>query len=174
MNVAIRQSIHNNVYVENDYQGNLSEESLALVNSLPWEKWFQIWLDSLRTNTELPNECELSLRLTSDRQIQEYNHQYRQFNNPTDVLAFAALESSIVMPEKLDEPTYLGDIIISLDTAQRQAIEQKHALEVELAWLSTHGLLHLLGWDHPDDDSLQAMLKRQSELIHSLNVFNHN
>ena len=172
MNIAVRQSINSNIYVENDYQGNLSEE-LTRVNSLAWSDWFQIWLDFLYINTDIPQECELSLRLTSDRQMQQYNQQYRNLDRATDVLAFAALESDICLPE-MDEPTYLGDIIISLDTAKKQAREQNHSLAMELAWLSSHGLLHLLGWDHPDDDSLEVMLAKQSELIHLLNTFNLN
>ena len=173
MNIAVGQLINSNIYVENDYQGNLSEE-LARVNSLAWSDWFQIWLDSLCINTDLPQECELSLRLTSDRQMQQYNQQYRNLDRPTDVLAFAALELDMSLPEEMDEPIYLGDIIISLDTAQRQAKEQNHSLSMELAWLSSHGLLHLLGWDHTDDNSLQVMLAKQSELIHLLNTFNLN
>jgi len=59
----------------------------------------------------------------------------------------------------------LGDIVISLDTAARQAPEHGHSLEQELLFLASHGLLHLLGWDHPDDASLAAMLARQERLL---------
>ena len=59
----------------------------------------------------------------------------------------------------------LGDIVISLDTAARQAPEHGHSLEQELLFLASHGLLHLLGWDHPDDASLAAMLARQDLLL---------
>jgi probable rRNA maturation factor len=59
----------------------------------------------------------------------------------------------------------LGDIVISLDTAARQAPEHGHSLERELLFLASHGLLHLLGWDHPDDASLAAMLERQERLL---------
>jgi probable rRNA maturation factor len=52
-----------------------------------------------------------------------------------------------------------------VETAQRQATEQGHGLEIELAWLATHGLLHLLGWDHPDDAQLAAMLAEQRSLL---------
>lgn len=63
------------------------------------------------------------------------------------------------------EPTYLGDIIISQTTAIRQAEERGHSLTYELAWLAAHGLLHLLGWDHPDDASLEAMLEQQDVML---------
>ena len=59
----------------------------------------------------------------------------------------------------------LGDIVISLDTAARQAPDHGHSLERELLFLASHGLLHLLGWDHPDDASLAAMLERQERLL---------
>jgi probable rRNA maturation factor len=99
--------------------------------------------------------------------MQQLNHQYRQQNQPTDVLAFAALESNYVQPHELQStlPLYLGDIVISVGTAKRQAEAQQHALRVELAWLAAHGLLHLLGWDHPDEDSLHQMLKQQQVLL---------
>lgn len=63
------------------------------------------------------------------------------------------------------EPLYLGDMIISVETARRQAQQQNHSLTLELAWLAAHGLLHLLGWDHPDDISLHEMLNRQETLL---------
>ena len=64
-----------------------------------------------------------------------------------------------------EEPLELGDIVISVQTAARQAPEHGHNLERELLFLASHGLLHLLGWDHPDDTSLAAMLARQQQLI---------
>jgi probable rRNA maturation factor len=64
----------------------------------------------------------------------------------------------------------LGDIVISLETAARQAPEHDHSLEQELLFLASHGLLHLLGWDHPDQASLTAMLQRQERLCSSVNV----
>ncbi len=59
----------------------------------------------------------------------------------------------------------MWDIIISLDTANQQAQERQHSLVEEIGWLATHGLLHLLGWDHPDDMSLEKMLAKQAELM---------
>jgi probable rRNA maturation factor len=67
-------------------------------------------------------------------------------------------------------PLYLGDVVISVDTADRQAQEQGHSLETELAWLATHGLLHLLGWDHPDEESLIGMLNQQKTLLQKVDL----
>ena len=63
------------------------------------------------------------------------------------------------------EPLELGDIVISLHTTYRQAVNHGHSLEHELHFLASHGLLHLLGWDHPDEGSLAAMISRQSQLL---------
>ncbi|MFZ9975035.1 MAG: rRNA maturation RNase YbeY, partial [Vulcanococcus sp.] len=71
----------------------------------------------------------------------------------------------IPMPDIDEEALELGDIVISLETAARQAPEHGHALAEELIFLATHGLLHLLGWDHPDDASLAAMLAKQQQLL---------
>ena len=168
MNIITQQPKNAIIYVENVYDGSLSN-NVKMVESIPWQSWIQQWLKCLAT-TKVARDCELSLRLTSDRQIQIFNQRYRSLNRPTDVLAFAATESDLTLPSELDEPLYLGDILISLDTAATQAIEQQHSLQVELAWLASHGLLHLLGWDHPDDVSLQQMLQQQSELVRVLNL----
>ncbi|PSB27031.1 rRNA maturation RNase YbeY [Stenomitos frigidus] len=137
-----------------------------------WEDWFQAWLVALQPNRSPIDSYELSLRLTGDREIQSLNQQYRQQDQPTDVLAFAALESVFVPPQELQStlPLYLGDIVISVGTAQRQADAQKHPLDIELAWLAAHGLLHLLGWDHPDEESLNRMLKQQQVLLESIGL----
>jgi probable rRNA maturation factor len=63
------------------------------------------------------------------------------------------------------EPLELGDIVISIETAARQAQDHGLSLEQELMFLASHGLLHLLGWDHPDEPSLATMLARQEELV---------
>ena len=170
MNITAKQPINATIYVENIYRdGSLSSDDLEMVESIPWISWMEQWLSSTATDLQLEN-CELSLRLTGDRQIQELNCQYRSMDKPTDVLAFAATEAEINIPVDCAEPIYLGDLVISLETAVRQAAEQQHSLVVELAWLASHGLLHLLGWDHPDDRSLKQMLQRQWELIQLLNL----
>lgn len=137
------------------------------IASETWEDWFQAWLEALQPDQSPIASYELSLRLTGDREMQQLNHQYRQQDKPTDVLAFAALESAYPQPEELQStlPLYLGDIVISVGTAQRQAETQNHPLGTELAWLAAHGLLHLLGWDHPDEESLNRMLKQQQVLL---------
>jgi probable rRNA maturation factor len=159
VSVQYADSIKMRIYTETL---DISEET--------WQTWLQTWLETL-TN-DLPSACayELTLRLTDDGEIQQLNHQYRFKDQPTDVLAFAALESDFPVFNR-EEPLYLGDIIISLDTAQKQAIERGHSLKNEVIWLTSHGLLHLLGWDHPDEQSLTEMLNHQKSLLKKLGIF---
>lgn len=141
----------------------------ARITAETWENWFEHWLSMLRSHLPSASTYEIALRLTDDKEIQKLNAQYRQQDKPTDVLAFAALEVDSPLIA-LDIPLYLGDIVISIDTAKRQAEQQNHPLSTELAWLSAHGLLHLLGWDHPDDESLSRMLEQQVILLKSVGV----
>lgn len=137
-----------------------------------WEIWFHRWLEILHPNMPRGLNYELTLRLTDDAEIQALNAQYRHQNKPTDVLAFAALEVDCPQPVEMRSllPLYLGDIVISVDTAQRQAQQHGHTLQTELVWLAAHGLLHLLGWDHPDDDSLTRMLSQQAILLQTIGL----
>ncbi len=137
-----------------------------------WETWFHIWLETLSPELPPAQSCELTLRLTNDPEIQTLNAQYRHQNQPTDVLAFAALEVDCPHPDEMlsSTPLYLGDIVISVETACRQAEQQGHSLNTELAWLAVHGFLHLLGWDHPDEDSLTQMLARQEILLQAVGI----
>lgn len=134
-----------------------------------WGTHLGAWLAQL--GPELPDHLRasgysLGLQLTGDDTIAELNQAWRQHSGPTDVLAFAAQEEAPPAPAGAEQDWLeLGDIVISLDTARRQAETAGHGLAEELLFLASHGLLHLLGWDHPDDDSLAAMLERQTALL---------
>jgi probable rRNA maturation factor len=138
-----------------------------------WNQWIGTWLarlDPCDPEDKLPlhpdRQYELSLKFTDDPGIQQLNGQFRFKDQATDVLSFASLETEVPLyPEDEAEPLYIGDIVVSLETADRQAQEQGHSLTTELAWLVSHGLLHLLGWDHPDDCQLAAMLEQQRQLL---------
>ncbi len=133
-----------------------------------WEQYFATWIEQPGLSLPSAPGYEIALRLTDDQEIQQLNSQYRQQDRATDVLAFASIDESIPYPA--GEAVYLGDIIISVDTAQRQAIEQNHSLSIELLWLASHGFLHLLGWDHPDDLTLAEMLACQGRLLGTIGV----
>ncbi|MEG4986715.1 rRNA maturation RNase YbeY [Microcoleus sp. BR0-C5] len=137
-----------------------------------WENWFSVWLENQAADVPVAPGYEVSLRLTADTEMQALNLQYRQLDRSTDVLAFAALEVDCPQLEEMQssEPLYLGDIVISIDTANRQAQQQGHPLKTELAWLAAHGFLHLLGWDHPDEESLTQMLDQQETLLQAIGL----
>lgn len=146
-----------------------------------WQALLAHWLAQLAA--ELPPELRseaysLGLSLVNDGEIAALNADWRDRAGPTDVLAFAAqddgLDEAPPMPlpdwadddlAGLGQPLELGDIVISLETAARQAAEHGHSPDRELLFLASHGLLHLLGWDHPDEASLEAMLARQEALL---------
>jgi probable rRNA maturation factor len=151
--------------------GQNLEGQLAAISPDTWEAWFSDWLNLLQPNLSANQSYELSLRLTDDAEIQSFNAQYRHKDQPTDVLAFAALEVDLpLLNVKTPEPLYLGDIVISVETAQAQAQQQGHSLRQELAWLAAHALLHLLGWDHPDEESLLKMLQQQEALLQTIGM----
>lgn len=149
-----------------------NQEVLKVTPVATWETCFYTWIEDLRINLSPIHAYELSLQLVNDSDIRRLNALYRQKDQPTDVLAFAALEAKTSQPAELWRafPVCLGDIVISVETAQRQAQQQAHSLKHELTWLAAHGLLHLLGWDHPDDESLTKMLNQQTELLQKINL----
>ena len=102
-------------------------------------------------------DYDVALRLTTDAEIHALNRDYRSKNKPTDVLAFAQREG----PAAALHPTLLGDVVISVDTARRQATR---GLLAELLHLASHGLCHLLGYDHRDDDEEREMNARARAL----------
>jgi len=154
-----------------------------LAGAEPWHNLLSDWLQQLAA--ELPAELcapaySLGLSLVGDAEIAALNTDWRGKDGPTDVLAFAAQDDDLdgapplpLPPQDDDddhagadgEPLELGDIVISLETAARQAGAHGHSLEHELLFLASHGLLHLLGWDHPDETALAAMLSRQEALL---------
>lgn len=114
----------------------------------------------LRLVRELPPDGfdEMALCLVSDRRMREYNRQFRGRNEPTDVLSFPGDGGP-----GPDGRVHLGDIVISVCSAARQAREEKHSLARELKVLALHGYLHLLGHDHERDSGEMARLQRKVE-----------
>jgi probable rRNA maturation factor len=107
--------------------------------------------------TEGHADFEVALALVDDARIHVLNRGYRKKDKPTDVLAFAQREG----PARAIHPTLLGDIVISVETARRQA---RRGLHAELLHLASHGLCHLLGYDHRDDAEEAEMNARAAQL----------
>lgn len=150
------------LYLEDNFFSRCNQ-SLPIFEE-QWRSWFCTWLTMTDHELDQNKTYEISLVLTDDQEIKELNSQFRQKDQATDVLAFASLDDEFSPLDVIDTMP-LGDIIISIDTATKQAREQNHPLKNELAWLASHGFLHLLGWDHPDRDSLMEMLAEQQKLL---------
>ncbi len=106
------------------------------------------------------DRAELSVVLVSDREMQALNRRWRRRDRPTDVLSFAQREGAGGAPDGL-----LGDVVISLDTARRQAREQGESLGREADRLLVHGLLHLLGYDHERSASEARRMQRRERAL---------
>lgn len=112
--------------------------------------------------SEKIKNASFNVILIDDKEITKINKMYRKKNKPTDVISFALEDNkeSISAYNK----RILGDIYISVETAKKQAKEYNHSLKRELCFLSVHGLLHLLGYDHIEEKDEKIMFKKQ-ELI---------
>ena len=121
----------------------------------------------------LAGELEVSVTFMTDADIQEVNATYRGKNVPTDVISFALEELTegevAIVPEK-GMTTALGDILISVETAERQAGEYGHDFNREMGFLALHGFLHLLGYDHNTEEEEAEMFGRQKEILASFGL----
>jgi probable rRNA maturation factor len=114
------------------------------------------FLDRLTREVPAPKADSLAVCLVSGRRMRELNRAYRGRDAETDVLSFPA--DPVPGPET---ERHLGDIVISVPAAERQARQARHSLENELKILAMHGYLHLLGYDHERDDGAMARLERR-------------
>ena len=136
---------------------------------LSYKKLFKQIAEYTYKLLELKDKYELSVSIVDDVTIHEYNKQYRQIDRPTDVLSFAFQDAEDMIVDS-DLPVELGDILISYDTMLRQAEEYGHSIEREMCFLFTHGLLHLLGYDHMEKDDEEEMFALQNEILEGLNI----
>ena len=113
---------------------------------------------------------EVSVTLTNNEYIHTLNKEYRGIDRPTDVLSFALNESE--EPEMVDGPAVnvLGDLIISVERAEEQATDYGHSLRREVAFLTVHGMLHLLGYDHMEDEEREEMEAEQRFVMEKLGI----
>ena len=117
---------------------------------------------------KFPHPAEVSIVLTTDGHIHGLNRDYRGKDKPTDVLSFQQLEEGLPQLLGPDEPVVLGDVVISVETAARQAAERDRTLDDELALLVAHGMLHLLGYDDETDEGADEMREREKAVLESI------
>ena len=120
----------------------------------------------------LTEQTEVDITIVDDEEIHRLNREYRDVDRPTDVLSFALDEGGEDEPELLDAPEehLLGDIIISVETAQRQGEEFGHGLTREVVYLAVHGLLHLLGYDHMTEEDKVIMRTKEEEALREIEL----
>jgi len=116
------------------------------------------------------DSAEVSVTLTNNVYIHELNKKYRDIDRPTDVLSFALNEGD--EPEVIDGPevNMLGDIIISVERAVEQAADYGHSVEREIAFLTVHGMLHLLGYDHMEEEDRKEMRQEEDFVMDKLGI----
>lgn len=134
------------------------------------------WISLLRrlltetARSEGVEDGEVSLTFVDDETIRQLNLEYRGMDKSTDVLSFPQYdhddqESGTDIGQDSALPDLLGDIVISVPTAVRQAETYGHSVEREIGFLFVHGFLHLLGYDHQDEDSERTMFRKQEEAL---------
>ncbi len=124
---------------------------------------------------ELVAEAALTILLTDDSVVQQYNRDYRGVDAPTDVLSFAAHDGESELLDLPDElraalEREMGDLLIAVPYAQRQAVRFGNSLRAELMLLTAHGVLHLLGYDHATPDDARALWQLQEDILAPLGV----
>ncbi|KGX88912.1 rRNA maturation RNase YbeY [Pontibacillus litoralis] len=146
-----------------DETNSVSEDYVNLINRI---------LQFAAEQEGIAKEAETSVTFVDNKEIQIINRNYRQKDEPTDVISFAMQEQEEgeipIIGEEL--PVLLGDIVISVDRAKEQAKEYEHSLDRELGFLALHGFLHLLGYDHITEDEEKEMFTRQEEILYEFGL----
>lgn len=138
---------------------------IAYEGQVPEQALFQRWAEAA-LQEDVTEDCELSIRLVEVEESAELNNTYRAKTGPTNVLSFP-FDSPIPM-----EPKLLGDLVICVPIVEKEALEQAKQLEYHWAHLVVHGCLHLLGYDHIEDDQAEEMEAFEVEILQTLAIDN--
>ena len=116
----------------------------------------------------------VTVTLTTPKTIQEINKQYRNIDRATDVLSFPMFEKD-ELDKKIQENDFenediLGDIVVSVEKVNEQAIEYGHSFERELSYMIVHGFYHLMGYDHIEEDDKKIMRKKEENILGKLSI----
>tara|TARA_R110002050_G_scaffold269917_2_gene412500 strand:- start:33731 stop:34195 length:465 start_codon:yes stop_codon:yes gene_type:complete len=138
---------------------------IAYEGQVPDLALFQKWAEAA-LQEDVTEDCELSIRLVDVAESAELNMTYRAKSGPTNVLSFP-FDSPIAM-----DPILLGDLVICVPVVEKEAVEQIKQLEHHWAHLVVHGCLHLLGYDHIEDDEAEEMEAFEIEILQTLAIDN--
>ena len=126
------------------------------------------YIIAMAVNAALDNrgrQGDVTVAIVDDAEIKRMNREYRGIDSPTDVLSFPAHEGFMLLSQP---DAFLGDIAISVDRARLQADEYGHSIERELAFLTIHGMLHLLGFDHILKEDEEEMIALQDQILREM------
>ena len=145
---------------------NLTYEKPSLLN-VPVTRNIKRCIEATLDAEGITALCEINILITDDIGIHGINKAARNIDRPTDVLSFPQYEfvSPTVFAEELFEPVMLGDIVISKERLIAQAEEIGHSFEDELAYLTVHSVLHLLGYDHMDEQDKKLMREHEKNIV---------
>jgi len=163
------------IYIENNYEKfKIQDEILNTIESA---------IEFALREEEVDFEYEVSVTLVNNEEIRNINKDNRGIDKATDVLSFPCIEyeEGKVFKELYDINSFdasyfdgdalvLGDIVLSLDKCKEQSEEYEHSFKRESAYLVIHSVLHLLGYDHMNEDDKKKMRKREEELLEALNI----
>lgn len=158
------------------------EEEVEVKFKFNYNELAQRVVDFCLDYVSFPYEAEVNLTLTDNEGIHQINREFRQIDRPTDVLSFPMLsyttpgEFTFLDSEDSNDfnpdtgEAMLGDIVISVDKVFEQAESYGHSVEREFAFLITHSMLHLFGYDHMEEDEAKVMEEIQKEILHKMNI----
>jgi len=135
---------------------------------LKYKKKYRALAKLVSERFALADNLSISVVLMQDQEMTYYNKQYRNKDQPTDVISFAYQDAADDYQAQSQVKNYLGDLLINTDAITRQAMAYGHSYQREALFLFVHGLLHLLGYDHLDAEEEKAMFALQEELLNGL------
>jgi probable rRNA maturation factor len=142
-------------------------------SDIPAQEDFQLWLDTLLCYQQLENK-EITVRIVDDAEIHQLNQQYRGKDTVTNVLSFPFEMPELVLPEgiEMDESisNFLGDIVISAQVVKQESKQQNKLLKHHWAHMLIHGTLHLLGYDHIEEQEAEEMESIEIAILQKLAI----
>lgn len=174
LNTQTERENRMNLYLEDEY--NFFEKESNLLDSVK-----EVILKCLEIE-KVPYESEISLTVVDKEEIRALNSEYRDIDRPTDVLSFPQIDpisNGIMDWNHLDETEVmnydtnhimLGDIVLCYEVAQEQAQAYGHTLKREVCFLVAHSMLHLLGYDHMNEEDEKLMITKQNEVLTVLGI----
>lgn len=147
----------------------MNYEYINQTNEKSWKNYkpyINLIVSQIKLVMKLEKQYEFSIILVDSNKIHEINREYRNIDKATDVISFASLDDELVFD--LNEVIELGDIFINVDAIRNQASDYGHSLKREFCFLVTHGILHLLGYDHMNKEDEKKMFDLQEEILNEI------